>query len=176
MKFSLLSLVAALAATATAVSIQQEPMPFELMEAKPMGGAPTKPVPGKSPMLVCDLDVSQLLDITYLKINPNPPQKGADLFIEAEGILKDTIGEGAFVEVEVRYGFIRLVKETIDLCEQVEKADKSCPLDRGVIKFSKSVELPGEIPQGKYNVVARAYKEDYTEITCLTAQVEFARS
>lgn len=146
MKFSLLSAFAALALSVHAVSVQQAPLPFELMSAEPLGSAPTKPVPGQSPMLICDLDAPQLLEITYLKINPNPPKKGADLFIEGEGFLAETITEGAFVEVEVRYGFIRLVKETIDLCEQLGKADKSCPLDRGVIKFAKSVELPGEIP------------------------------
>ncbi|KAK9469053.1 ML domain-containing protein [Lipomyces arxii] len=172
MKSIFVALIAALSAV-SAVSVQQQlPLPFDDISVNK--AAPTKPVPGESPVAICDIDASQLLDIRYLKINPNPPQKGADLYIEGEGYLYEPISEGAFVEVEVRYGFIRLVKETIDLCEQLEKADKSCPLDKGVIKFAKSVELPGEIPP--YNVVARAYKEDFSEITCLQASVEFSRS
>ncbi|KAK9459847.1 ML domain-containing protein [Lipomyces oligophaga] len=178
MKFSGFAYFVAVAAAATsavdALSVQQTPLDFENQAA--VAAAPTRPIPGKSPVAICDLDVKQLVDIKYLNINPNPPQKGEDLYIEGEGYLYDTITEGAFVEVEVRYGFIRLVKETIDLCEQLEKADHSCPLEKGTIKFSKSVELPSEIPPGKYNVVARAFKEDYTEITCLTASVEFSRS
>ncbi|KAK9476085.1 ML domain-containing protein [Lipomyces japonicus] len=165
----------ALAASVAAFQQQQAPLPFDVNSVV-AAGTPTKPVPGESPIEVCDIDVDQILDITYLKIDPNPPHKGAELYIEGEGILSDSISEGAFVEVEVRYGFIRLVKETIDLCEQLEKVDKACPLEKGVIKFEKTVELPDEIPPGKYNVVARAYKEDFSEITCLSAQVEFARS
>ncbi|KAK9446761.1 ML domain-containing protein [Limtongia smithiae] len=174
MKFAYASLLLAAVAAALAPN-QQAPLPFD-DEVSLLAQAPTRPVPGKSPVAICDLDAPQLLDIKYLKISPNPPVKGAELYIEGEGVLAEAVAEGAFVEVEVRYGFIRLVKETIDLCEQLEKADRACPLEKGVIKFAKSVELPGEIPPGKYNVIARAYKDDYSEITCLTAAVEFPRA
>jgi len=174
MKFFFATAVATMIAAVLARSSQVS-LPFDTTSIA-ISEEATKPVPGSSPVLVCDIDAAQILDIKYLKIDPNPPVKGESLYIEAEGVLSDTIYEGSFVEVEVRYGFIRLVKETIDLCEQMEKAEKSCPIEKGVIKFSKSVDLPSEIPPGKYNVIARAYTEDYTEITCLTAQVEFARS
>ncbi|KAK9354180.1 ML domain-containing protein [Lipomyces doorenjongii] len=175
MKFAIASTILAAAAAVSAVSIQQLPLPFD-EPAVSLLAAPTRPVPGQSPVAICDLDASQVLDIKYLNIDPNPPLKGAELYIEGEGYLAEQINEGSFVEVEVRYGFIRLVKETIDLCEQLENADRPCPLEKGTIKFSKTVELPNEIPPGKYNVVARAYKEDYQLITCLTASVEFARN
>ncbi|KAK9491938.1 ML domain-containing protein [Lipomyces doorenjongii] len=175
MKFAIASTILAAAAAVSAVSIQQLPLPFD-EPAVSLLAAPTRPVPGQSPVAICDLDASQVLDIKYLNIDPNPPLKGAELYIEGEGYLAEQINEGSFVEVEVRYGFIRLVKETIDLCEQLENADRPCPLEQGTIKFSKTVELPNEIPPGKYNVVARAYKEDYQLITCLTASVEFARN
>ncbi|KAK9359126.1 ML domain-containing protein [Lipomyces starkeyi] len=175
MKFTIASTILAAAAAVSAVSIQQLPLPFDEPDVSLLA-APTRPVPGQSPVAICDLDASQVLDIKYLKIDPNPPLKGAELYIEGEGYLAEQINEGAFVEVEVRYGFIRLVKETIDLCEQLENADRPCPLEKGTIKFSKTVELPNEIPPGKYNVVARAYEEDYQLITCLTASVEFTRN
>ncbi|KAK9471166.1 putative ML domain protein [Dipodascopsis tothii] len=167
------TILLALPALASALSIQS---PFDVPSTPAIQRAATKPVPGSSPVELCDLDTPQVLSIDYIKINPNPPKKGESLYIEGSGILAADIEEGAFVEVEVRYGFIRLVKETIDLCEQLEQVDKSCPLKKGPIDFSKDVELPDEIPPGKYNAIARAYTADYKEITCLTAIVEFARS
>ncbi|KAK9370986.1 ML domain-containing protein [Lipomyces kononenkoae] len=176
MKFAIASTILAAAAVAvSAVSVQQLPLPFDEPGVSVLA-APTKPIPGDSPIAVCDIDTSQILDIKYLKIDPNPPLKGAELYIEGEGYLAEQINDGSFVELEVRYGFIRLVKETIDLCEQLANADRPCPLEKGTIKFSKTVELPNEIPPGKYNVIARAYKEDYQMIACLTASVEFPRN
>ncbi|KAK9453804.1 ML domain-containing protein [Dipodascopsis uninucleata] len=170
------SLATALFAATTIVAASELPIPFDTQSSVELFANTNKPIPGSSPVNICDVDSKQVLDIKYLKIDPNPPKRGEELYIEGEGYLSDTITQGAFVEVEVKYGFIRLVKETLDLCEQLEKAEKPCPLEKGVINFAKSVELPNEIPAGKYNVVARAYKEDYTEIACLTAQVEFSRS
>ncbi|KAJ8099723.1 ML domain-containing protein [Lipomyces tetrasporus] len=175
MKFAIVSTILAAAAAVSAVSVQQLPLPFD-EEIVSTLAAPTRPVPGNSPIAVCDIDDSQILDLKYLKIDPNPPLKGAELYIEGEGYLDEQIDDGAFVEIEVRYGFIRLVKETIDLCEQLEKADGSCPVEKGPIKFSNTVELPNEIPPGKYNVISRAYKADYKLISCLTATVEFPRN
>jgi hypothetical protein len=49
------------------------------------------------------------------------------------------------VALQVKYGVITLIKQTVDLCEQVKNVDLDCPLD-GNLKFTKEVELPREIP------------------------------
>ncbi len=49
-----------------------------------------------------------------------------------------------------------------------------CPIEKGDITFEKEVELPKQIPPGKYTVFADAKtKDDEDVITCLTATVEF---
>ncbi|ANB13608.1 Npc2p [Sugiyamaella lignohabitans] len=132
-----------------------------------------KKIPGDSPISLCDAELSQLIEIDNITIDPNPPVRGSTLNILASGLLKQNIEEGAYVEVEVKYGYIKLVHDTIDLCEQLGNVNMTCPVEAGQIDLSKSVDLPNEIPPGKYSVVARAYTVDDELLTCLTAQVEF---
>lgn len=142
--------------------------PFDL---EPLQGG--EPVPGESPFTLCDADLPRLLDIEYIKVDPNPPEKGKNLTIEASGTLKKQVDEGAFVEVDVRYGYIRLVNEKFDLCEQIEHVDMECPLEKGPQTIKKVVELPNEVPPGRYLVNARAFTKEEELITCLSATVDF---
>lgn len=132
-----------------------------------------KPIPGKSPLFLCDLEEPKKIEITQVNLNPNPPSKGQNLTIFAEGIVKETILEGAYIDVDVRYGYIRLLKQTFDLCEQTKNVDLECPIHEGKITLMTFVELPSEIPPGQYTVAARAYTVDDEPITCLSATVEF---
>jgi len=61
------------------------------------------------------------------------------------------------------------------LCEQADKVDLKCPLKKGEMTLSKTVQLPKEIPPGKYTVLADVYTKDNEKITCLTATVFFKR-
>lgn len=58
----------------------------------------------------------------------------------------DTVEEGAIVLLEVKYGLITLLKQQVDLCEQVKNVDIECPLEKGDLTLSKDVDLPKEIP------------------------------
>ncbi|KAF3989169.1 hypothetical protein FT663_03616 [Candidozyma haemuli var. vulneris] len=132
-----------------------------------------RPIPGNSPIIQCDAQTPQLLDLQKVVIDPNPPAKGQNLTFVAEGVLKQAVTDGAYVEVDVRYGFIRLIHQTYDLCDEVHNVDLECPIKKGAQTISKSVAIPEEVPPGKYLVVARAYSKEDVLITCLTASVEF---
>ncbi|ODV60622.1 ML domain-containing protein [Ascoidea rubescens DSM 1968] len=134
----------------------------------------TKPIPGDNPCAICDTYEPQLLTINSLTITPNPPEAGSNLTIEATGFLKEDITDGAYVAVEVRYGYVKLVNQEFDLCEQIENVDMSCPITKGPRTIKKVVELPKEIPPGKYTVKAQAFTDEDEYITCLTASVTFA--
>lgn len=133
-------------------------------------------IPGESPISLCDVEYEQLLEIKELSIDPNPPAKGQNLTINASGYLYEDVEEGAYIEVEVRYGYIRLISQTMDLCEQSEQVDWKCPIKQGDLKLNKQIELPNEIPPGKYVAVARAYTVDDDLITCLLTTVTFPAS
>ena len=56
-----------------------------------------------------------MLHLDEVIVTPNPPVAGQNLTFTAVGTLDKTIEEGAYVEVEVRYGFIKLIHQTYDL-------------------------------------------------------------
>lgn len=135
-----------------------------------------KPIPGGSPICQCDASEKQMLEISNVDLFPNPPVRGQNLTISALGNLHDTVEEGAYVDVEVRLGYIKLLTQTYDLCETLEENDVdglTCPLTAGLYSVVKEVEIPAEVPPGKYVVVARAYNVDDELITCLTGDITF---
>lgn len=136
-------------------------------------GKDQRPVPGDSPIIQCDASEAQLLNLQSVILEPNPPARGENLTIVAKGYLAEDVEAGAYVDVEVRYGFIKLIHQTFDLCEEIAKVDLECPLKAGEHVIIKQVEVPNEVPPGKYIVNARAYTKDDEFITCLTATVEF---
>lgn len=135
-----------------------------------------KPVPGKSPIFQCEAASPQLLTLELVVIDPNPPVKGQNLTFVAKGVLAKEVGEGAYVDVDVRYGFIRLIHQRFDLCEEITKVDLECPIEKGKQVIKKRVEIPEEVPPGKYTVIAKAFTADDEFITCLGAVVEFPPS
>merc|ERR1712169_110941 len=121
-----------------------------------MGNAPDaianddNKIPGDSPLQFCPGDHSKdLVTIESVDLSPNPPKAGNELVIKAKGTIKETIEEGAYVLLTVKYGLIRLITTNVD--------------------------LPAEIPPGKYTVLADVYTAKDVQITCLTATVAFSR-
>jgi hypothetical protein len=135
-------------------------------------------VPGKSPLKFCDAAADRKDDIITIEeviLTPNPPEAGQTLTIEASGIVKEAIEEGAYVNLSVKYGYIRLISTTADLCKEMKNVELECPIEKGRISITKNVDLPKEIPPGKYTVDADVYTKEDKHITCLTAQVTFGR-
>jgi hypothetical protein len=134
-------------------------------------------VPGDNPLEYCKAEhADDLLVLEYVDLDPNPPTAGNTLTIKAEGTLLEDVGEGAYVILQVKYGLIRLVSTRADLCDQVENVDMECPIKKGKTTITKDVELPKEIPPGKYTVFADVYtaEPESKHIVCLTATVVFS--
>ncbi|KAF7549219.1 hypothetical protein G7Z17_g6529 [Cylindrodendrum hubeiense] len=134
-------------------------------------------IPGDSPLELCPGDhTADLITIDRVDLLPNPPQAGKDLVIKAKGTVKQRIEEGAYVLLTVKYGLIRLISTKADLCEQIGNVDLECPVEAGDLEIIKTVELPNEIPPGKYSVLADVFSAEDVQITCLSANVVFSRS
>ena len=71
---------------------------------------------------------------------------GHTLTIKASGHLLSPIEEGAYVKLEVKYGYIKLINQQIDLCENAGQIDLKCPVAAGDIIITKDVDLPKAIP------------------------------
>ncbi|TGO30022.1 hypothetical protein BPAE_0008g00140 [Botrytis paeoniae] len=133
-------------------------------------------VPGNNPLTYCKPDhSSDILSLDHVNLNPNPPTAGNKLTIEAVGTLSQTLEKGAYVRLQVKYGLIRLISMTEDLCDQVSNVDLSCPIDAGKITITKDVDLPNQIPPGTYTVFADAFTANDEPIICLQATVAFSR-
>ena len=50
------------------------------------------------------------------------------------------------MNLEVKWGLITLIKQTVDLCEELKNVDLECPLEKGEMILKKEVELPKQIP------------------------------
>ncbi|KAL1864505.1 hypothetical protein VTK73DRAFT_5831 [Phialemonium thermophilum] len=134
-------------------------------------------VPGSSPLQFCSEDRSgDILEIREVDLTPNPPEAGQTLSITAVGAASKDIEDGAYVNLQVKYGLIRLVNTKADLCKQIGNVDLECPIEKGLVSIKKDVDLPKEIPPGKYTVEADVYSKDDEHITCLTATVVFGRT
>jgi hypothetical protein len=48
--------------------------------------------------------------------------------------------------LQVKYGLITLMKQTMQLCELVTNVDLECPLEKGDMTLTKEVALPAQIP------------------------------
>ncbi len=66
--------------------------------------------------------------------------------IQARGIVKEAIVDGAYVKLQVKYGYIKLLDTTADLCKEIKNVDLDCPIEEGPIEITKDVDLPKEIP------------------------------
>ncbi|KAG5984517.1 hypothetical protein E4U55_004413 [Claviceps digitariae] len=132
-------------------------------------------IPGESPLEYCPNNKNDgYIEIKRVDLLPNPPAAGKQLVINAEGTVKKTIEKGAYINLTVKYGLIRLLKTTADLCEQMGEVDLKCPVEPGERVITKAVELPKEIPPGTYTVVADVFNANDEPITCLTATVTFS--
>jgi hypothetical protein len=71
---------------------------------------------------------------------------GQKLRIEATGTFKEDIEQDAYVQLQVKYGLVRLINTKADLCEQVKNVDMECPIKKGKTTITKEVDMPNEIP------------------------------
>jgi hypothetical protein len=71
---------------------------------------------------------------------------GKTLSIVANGTLSQQVEEGAKVNLQVKYGLIRLIHQETDLCDQVKNVDLECPLEKGDRDITKDVDIPKQVP------------------------------
>jgi len=130
-------------------------------------------VPGKNPLTFCGDPSTYILDIDYVDLDPNPPGPGDTLKIKARGIFSKDVEAGAKVFIQVKYGLITLIKQEADLCDQIGNVDLTCPLKKGPMNLTKEVEIPRQVPKGKYTVMADVYTEDNEKVTCMESVIFF---
>ncbi|KIY01006.1 uncharacterized protein Z520_03672 [Fonsecaea multimorphosa CBS 102226] len=132
-------------------------------------------VPGKNPLNFCADPKDYILTVDYVDLSPNPPLPGQKLTITANGTFSKDIEPGATVFLQVKYGLITLIKQEADLCDNLPKIDITCPVKEGVMTLKKEVDIPKQVPPGKYTVLADVNTVDKEKISCMESTVFFSR-
>jgi len=132
-------------------------------------------VPGKNPLNFCADPKDYILTIDHVDLSPNPPVPGQKLTISGNGTFSKDIEPGATVFLQVKYGLITLIKQEADLCDNLPKIDITCPLEKGLFTIKKEVDIPKQVPPGKYTVLADVNTVDKEKITCMETTVVFSR-
>jgi len=165
MHFSKLITVIPILASLSAAAALQSPVVL---------GGTNPDVPGENPLKFCSKPEDDLIKIEAVNLVPNPPQPGQTLSIAAAGTVKKPILEGSHIQLSVKYGYIKLINQDLDLCENVHEVGLECPIAPGDLILQKEVDLPKAIPPGKYTVQASVYNQDEDLVTCLTGEVFFS--
>ncbi|KAL8850861.1 MAG: hypothetical protein Q9221_004174 [Calogaya cf. arnoldii] len=96
------------------------------------------PVPGQNPMEFCGDETTDSLTIDNVDFEPNPPEKGKKLLIKANGTFTEKVEHGAYIDLTVKLGLIKISHEQYDLCEHMnQQVDEECPIE-GERAFNKS--------------------------------------
>ncbi|KAI0652247.1 ML domain-containing protein [Trametes meyenii] len=122
----------------------------------------------------CGTD-SHIVHINSIKISPDPPKRGEELTIIVDGVASEDVQDGAYADVTVKVGVIKLLQKEFDICEEALKANASiqCPVEKGTHKVIQKVALPREIPPAQFNVNIEAYTGDDDDLACVKLTMDF---
>ncbi|EIN04960.1 hypothetical protein PUNSTDRAFT_116237 [Punctularia strigosozonata HHB-11173 SS5] len=118
---------------------------------------------------------TDVVRIESIEVSPDPPEKGKDLSIEVTGNAGEVVEDGAFADVTVKIGPLRVLQKRYDLCEEARNANASiqCPIDEGRHIVNQTVTLPKEIPNALYRINVRGYTMNDEDMVCIDLDVDF---
>jgi len=117
------------------------------------------------------------IQIDSISVSPDPPQPGQDLTVTVKAHAQEQVEEGAYADVSVKLGLIKLLQKQFDLCEEARNANTSvqCPVERGNYEVVHTVALPKEIPKAKFNIDVRGFTVDEDDLFCVKLNVDFMK-
>ncbi|KAL5639544.1 hypothetical protein ACGC1H_006240 [Rhizoctonia solani] len=118
------------------------------------------------------------VQIKSIKLSPDPPQIGKDLTITARGVVTQRIEEGAYADVTVKLGLVKLLHKQFDICEEARNNNVTvqCPVKPGEYEIVQTVQLPRETPRAKFVVDVKGFTSEEaldTDLACLQLKVDF---
>ena len=123
---------------------------------------------------------------TYsIECTPDPPAPGKDLKVVIKAAVTDEIAQGAYADVVVKLGLVKLLQKRFDLFEELRNrpewsltADSGggAPLRKGDVVITFDGRLPREIPRAKFTIDVRAYTADEEDLAAVKLNVAFLPS
>ncbi|KIM85297.1 hypothetical protein PILCRDRAFT_817296 [Piloderma croceum F 1598] len=120
---------------------------------------------------------NDIVEIKSINISPDPPKPGQNLTVNVVAYAHEVVEEGAYVDVTVKLGLIKLLHKQFDVCEEARKSDVDiqCPVEKGPYNVSQTVALPKEIPPAKFVVEIQGYTVNDEDLVCVNLKVDFMR-
>jgi hypothetical protein len=122
-------------------------------------------------------NLDDIIQIQSIDVSPDPPQPGEDLTVTVSAYVTEIIEEGAYADVTVKLGLVKILQTQLDICEEARKANASiqCPVETGEYTVSETIALPKEIPPAKFVVNVRGYTVDDDDMLCLNLKANFMK-
>ncbi|KAG8849713.1 Phosphatidylglycerol/phosphatidylinositol transfer protein [Tulasnella sp. 330] len=143
-----------------------------------LGSVQDGPVEPKSSWNFIDCGLpSDVVLIESLTVSPDPPEPGKNLNVTVSAFVTERIEDGAYADVTVKLGLIKLLHKQFDVCQEAENADAEikCPVEPGPHHVVQTVALPKEIPPAKFVVMVRGYTVDDESLMCADIQADFRK-
>ncbi|KAF9785545.1 ML domain-containing protein [Thelephora terrestris] len=120
---------------------------------------------------------TDIVTINSLTVSPDPPKPGQDITVTVDATTSEVIEEGAYADVTVKLGLIKILRKTFDLCEEARNANATvqCPVEKGHYVITQTASLPKEIPPGKFNVAVQGYTANDEDMLCVNMVVDFTK-
>ncbi|CEG68622.1 hypothetical protein RMATCC62417_04845 [Rhizopus microsporus] len=112
-----------------------------------------------------------------IKVLPEYVKPGENVTVIVKGIATERIEDGAYADVTVKVGLVKLLHKQFDICEELknnrDNVNIQCPIEKGPIEIKATAALPKEIPRAKFVVAARAFTENDDDLACVNLSVDF---
>ncbi|EIM92953.1 uncharacterized protein STEHIDRAFT_117878 [Stereum hirsutum FP-91666 SS1] len=120
---------------------------------------------------------SDPIQIESIDVSPDPPKPGENMTVTVKASAQELIAEGAYADVTVKLGLIKLLQKSFDLCEEARNAETSvqCPVEPGSYTVEQTVALPAQIPQAKFRVHVDGFTVDDDPLVCVDLTVNFMK-
>ncbi|TDL30104.1 hypothetical protein BD410DRAFT_737383 [Rickenella mellea] len=117
------------------------------------------------------------VELRSIEVLPDPPQPGKNLTVTVTAFVKEVIEDGAYADVTVKVGRVKILHKLFDVCEEARNANASvtCPVEPGEYQVDHTVELPKEVPKAKFTVAALGFTDDDDPMFCIDITVDFMK-
>ncbi|WOO77365.1 Phosphatidylglycerol/phosphatidylinositol transfer protein [Vanrija pseudolonga] len=115
--------------------------------------------------------------VSWIQLTPDPPQRGKELTVSFRTTVSEVLDEGAYADVAVNIGLVKVLRKQYDLCEEARNLNTSiqCPAQQGEYYVEHTFDLAKTIPEAKFNIKVRGFTVKEEPLVCLDLVVDFIR-
>ncbi|MEU0400506.1 ML domain-containing protein [Streptomyces sp. NPDC006197] len=129
-------------------------------------------------------DPTDALQIESVTVTPDPPERGAQAKLTVKGTAQTAIEDGAYFDVTVKLGLIKLLQKQVNLFEELRNGSASegwsatpdpagGPIKPGPVELTYVMQLSRDMPPAKYKVTCQAYTVDDDVLATLDFAFDF---